>query len=137
RAPPTLRATGGAGGGGVLGVGVLALHRVLPVAFSQDPAVRAAMAAGLIVIAVMQPLSGVVFVLDGVLIGAGDGRWLSGAQVVMLVAYLPMILGVFLASPTGSAGAVWLWIAFGGFMLVRGLILAWRGRGDAWMRLGA
>ncbi|ALN14866.1 MATE family efflux transporter [Acidipropionibacterium acidipropionici] len=133
----TLMVKWGAWVGVVLGAGVLALHRVLPVAFSQDPAVRAAMAAGLIVIAVMQPLSGVVFVLDGVLIGAGDGRWLSGAQVVMLVAYLPMILGVFLASPTGSAGVVWLWTAFGGFMLVRGLILAWRGRGDAWMRLGA
>lgn len=127
----------GAWVGVVLGLGVLALDRVLPLAFSDDPRVRSAMAAGLIVIAVMQPLSGVVFVLDGVLIGAGDGRWLSGAQVVMLAAYLPMIAAVFLAGPSGPAGVVWLWVAFGGFMLVRGLILAWRARGDAWMRLGA
>ena len=74
---------------------------------------------------------------DGVLIGAGDGKWLSGAQVVMLVAYLPMIIGVYLAQPSGSMAVVWLWVAWAGFMAVRGLLLWWRARGDAWMRLGA
>lgn len=123
--------------GVVLGVGVLAVHTVLPVAFSPDPQVRDAVAAGLVVVALMQPLCGPVFVLDGVLIGAGDGRWLSGAQVVMLVAYLPMIAAVHLASPAGASGVVWLWVAFGGFMAVRGALLGWRARGDGWMRLGA
>ncbi|WP_257478724.1 MATE family efflux transporter [Acidipropionibacterium jensenii] len=119
-----------------LGVLVVAVHRVLPMAFSPDPDVRAAIAAGLIVIAVSQPWCGVVFLLDGVLIGAGDGRWLAGAQVVMLVAYLPMILAVWWAGPSGAAAVVWLWIAFTGFMVVRGLLLGWRERGDAWMRVG-
>ena len=41
-----------------------------------------------------QPLSGFVFVIDGVLIGAGDGRWLAGAMLVTLAAYLPLVLGV-------------------------------------------
>ncbi|MDN5996445.1 MATE family efflux transporter [Acidipropionibacterium jensenii] len=119
-----------------LGVLLLAVHRVLPMAFSPDPAVRSALAAGLIVIALTQPWSGVVFVLDGVLIGAGDGRWLAGAQVVMLVAYLPMVLAVRMASPSGASAMVWMWVAFTGFMVVRGAILAYRERGDAWMRVG-
>ena len=75
-------------GGAVLGAVVLALHQVLPPLFTSDPAVQQALAAGLVVVAVSQPLSGLVFVLDGVLIGAGDGRWLAGAQVAVLLAYL-------------------------------------------------
>lgn len=120
-----------------LGALLLAVHRLLPMAFSPDADVRQAVAAGLIVIALSQPWSGVVFLLDGVLIGAGDGRWLAGAQVVMLVAYLPMIFAVRFFAPTGTSAVVWLWIAFGGFMLVRGLLLGYRERGDAWMRVGA
>ncbi len=60
-----------------------------------------------------------VFVLDGVLIGAGgDARYLAVAGgVITLVAYLPCAL---LVDQT-RAGLVWLWIAFGGvFMLARG-----------------
>ena len=67
-------------GGAVLGAVVLALHQVLPPLFTPDPAVQQALAAALVVVALSQPLSGLVFVLDGVLIGAGDGRWLAGAQ---------------------------------------------------------
>ena len=81
-------------GGAVLGAVVLALHQVLPPLFTSDPAVQHALAAGLVVVAVSQPLSGLVFVLDGVLIGAGDGRWLAGAQVAVLLAYLPLVLSV-------------------------------------------
>lgn len=120
-----------------LGALLLIVHRLLPMAFSPDADVRAAVAAGLIVIALSQPWSGVVFLLDGVLIGAGDGRWLAWAQVVMLVAYLPMIFAVRFLAPTGTSAVVWLWIAFAGFMLVRGLLLVYRERGDAWMRVGA
>lgn len=122
--------------GVVLGLVLLAVHTVLPMAFSPDPQVRHAVAAGLVVVAVLQPLCGPVFVMDGVLIGAGDGRWLAGAQVVMLVVYLPMIAVVHMAGPAGVAAVVWLWVAFGAFMAVRGLLLGWRAKGDRWMRLG-
>ena len=81
----------GVWGGVILGVGLLALHRVLPVLFTDDPAVRSAIAAGLVVVALAQPLSGYVFVVDGVLIGAGDGRWLAWSMVLVLLAYLPII----------------------------------------------
>ena len=44
----------------------------------------------LLVAAVAQPVAGVVFVLDGVLIGAGDGRYLAwGGIVVLAVVSLP------------------------------------------------
>ena len=62
--------------------------------FTPDPAVQAAIAGGLVVVALGQPLSGFVFVVDGVLIGAGDGPWLARAMLATLAAYLPVILAV-------------------------------------------
>lgn len=137
----------GAGAGVVLGALVLAVHDVLPGLFTTDPAVRAALAAALVVVALSQPVSGVVFVLDGVLIGAGDGRWLAGAQVVLLVLYVPAVLAVRRAAPgllagtdpvTAQAHALTaLWWVFVGFMVLRGVALGWRARSDAWLVTGA
>ena len=134
-------------GGGMLGILVLAAHSVLPPLFSPDPAVQSALAAALIVVAVSQPIAGFVFVLDGVLIGAGDGRWLALAQVGLLVLYLPLILAVRAAGPsllagTDSAAAqghalTVLWLTFIVFMTMRGAALGWRARGDAWLITGA
>ena len=134
-------------GGGMLGILVLAAHSVLPPLFSPDPAVQSALAAALIVVAVSQPIAGFVFVLDGVLIGAGDGRWLALAQVGLLVLYLPLILAVRAAGPsllagTDSAAAqghalTVLWLTFVFFMTMRGAALGWRARGDAWLITGA
>ena len=126
-------------GGVVLGVGLLALHRVLPALFTDDPAVRSAIAAGLVVVALCQPLSGYVFVVDGVLIGAGDGRWLAGSMSLVLLAYVPVVL---LARAVGGdhgpeAAVVTLWLAFTAFMVLRGACMAWRIRGDAWAVTGA
>ena len=99
------------------------------------------------VVALSQPLSGLVFVLDGVLIGAGDGRWLAGAQVAVLLAYLPLVLWVrprrprcWPASDTAATQAhavTVLWWAVVAFMALRGLALGWRARGDAWLVTGA
>jgi Na+-driven multidrug efflux pump len=129
----------GVWGGVALGAVVLALHRVLPALFTDDPAVRSAIAAGLVVVALGQPLAGYVFVIDGVLIGAGDGRWLAWSMTLVLVAYLPVVL---LARAVGGdhgpeAAVVTLWVAFTVFMAVRGLFMAWRIRGDAWAVTGA
>ena len=62
--------------------------------FSPDPAVQDALVPALLVVAVIQPLSGVVFVLDGVLIGAGDGAYLAWAGLPVLAAYAPLALAV-------------------------------------------
>ena len=129
----------GVWGGVALGLVLLALHRVLPILFTDDPAVRGAIAAGLVVIALGQPLAGYVFVVDGVLIGAGDGRWLAGSMALVLLAYVPVV-AVTRAVGGGhgpEAAVVALWMAFTVFMLVRGAFMAWRIRGDAWAVTGA
>lgn len=102
-------------------------------AFSSDPGVQDALMPALLVIAVIQPISGVVFVLDGVLIGAGDGAYLAWAGLVVLAAYVPLALAV---GWTG-AGFTWLWAAYGGFIAARLVTLWLRQRGTAWMVLGA
>lgn len=126
-------------GFGVITGGVLAA--VAPFVgwiFTTDPAVQAAFAAGLWVLAASQPVCGFVFVLDGVLIGAGDARYLALAGVVNLVLYVPLLVLVGRAGLTGGEGIVWLWLAFGvGYMLARAATLGWRVRDDRWMVTGA
>ena len=120
----------GAGMGAVLGLLVLVCVPWLPSLFTHDPVVRGLIAASLVVAAVQQPLAAPVFVLDGVLIGAGDGRWLAGAGVVMLAAFVPAAWLVL----ARDLGVVGLWWALTWFMVVRGVLLARRSRGDAWLR---
>ena len=61
----------------------------------------------LLVAALGQPVAGVVFVLDGVLIGAGDGRYLAWAGLVSLAAYAPVALA---AAAWWGAGLVAVWV---------------------------
>jgi putative MATE family efflux protein len=121
-----------------IGAVVLLVHAVAGSAFSPDPAVRAAVGAALIVVAISQPLCGWVFVLDGVLIGAGDGVYLAWVGLVNLVAYLPAAAAVAVWAPGGTAGLVWLWVAFSVvFMGSRAVTLGLRYRGDRWLITGA
>ncbi|MDQ3274941.1 MAG: MATE family efflux transporter [Actinomycetota bacterium] len=101
--------------------------------FTPDPAVQGLLTAALVVAALQQPVAGVVFVLDGVLIGAGDGAYLAWAGVITLVCFVPLALLV-LAS---SGGLLWLWAAFGAFMTARLVTLVVRERGDVWLVTGA
>jgi putative MATE family efflux protein len=123
------------GWGVVTGVGagavLAATSPLVAIAFTGDPAVRHALAPVLLVIAVIQPLSGVVFVLDGLLIGAGDGRYLAWAGVVTLAIYTPVALLL------SGWGFTWLWVAYGAFMLARLVTLGLRERSDRWMVLGS
>ncbi len=106
--------------------------------FTADEAVREALAAGLWVLALSQPLSGLVFVLDGVLIGAGDSKYLAVSGMLNLAAYLPLAAAVLDAELAGAIGVAWLWAAFGlGYMAARAATLLWRIRNDRWMLLGA
>jgi len=120
-----------------LGIGIAALHRVIPLGFSADPQVRSAIAAALLVVAVGQPVAGVAFVLDGVLMGAGDMWWLALTQTGLCLAYLPALAAVWASGIDGTPGLVWLWVAFSGFMLVRAVVFVLRARSDAWMVTGA
>ncbi len=121
--------------GAVIGVatGVLlaAASPVLGRLFTDDPAVHEALAPVLLVAALAQPIAGVVFVLDGVLIGAGDGSYLAWGGLITLVAYAPLALLV-------HPDLVVVWVLFGGvFMGARLVVLVHRARSDAWLVTGA
>jgi putative MATE family efflux protein len=120
-------------GGAVTGVLLAAASPLLGPLFTGDAAVHDLLVPVLLVAALGQPMAGVVFVLDGVLIGAGDGRYLAWAGVVTLVVFLPLA-GMVLAA---DAGLVALWWAFNGFLLARLVTLVVRWRGDAWLVTGA
>ncbi|MFH5821427.1 MATE family efflux transporter [Georgenia sp. AZ-5] len=128
----------GTGAGAVLGLVFAAGGWWLAPLFSADGDVRLAAAVGLAVAGACLPIAGWVYMLDGVLIGAGDGRYLARAGVATLVVYLPLAWAVQRYAPAGAAGEAWLWLAFGGaFMLARAATTGLRARGTAWMVLGA
>jgi putative MATE family efflux protein len=128
----------GVGAGVVLGIVLLLTGSLLGPLFSSDREVRHALRAALIVAAIAQPLAGYVFVLDGVLIGAGDGRYLAIASVVQTAAFVPVAVAIGRWGPDGTEGLVWLWIALaGGWMTARAVLLGARERSDAWLVTGA
>ncbi len=129
----------GLGFGVITGLVLWAASGVVGWIFTSDPQVHAALAAALVVMAVGQPLAGYVFVLDGVLIGAGDARYLALVGLGNLVIYLPLLYWVS-ASNLGDtvSGLFWVWAAFSlGYMGARGLTLGLRARTGAWMQVGA
>lgn len=106
--------------------------------FSSSGDVQRALTVTLWVMAIGIPLAGFVFVLDGVLIGAGDARYLALTGIVNLVVYLPLLVAVAVVRPAGDAGLVWLWLAFGiGYIGARAITLGLRARGTSWMVTGA
>lgn len=129
-------------GGLVTGVVVLAPAPVAGRAFSGDPQVVGAATGAFVAVAVSQWLSGYVFVVDGVLMGAGDTVWLAVAMVAALAVWAPLVL---LLSRSGAAlpggfghELAGLWVWFGaGFMALRAAGLWWRLRGDGWAVTGA
>lgn len=131
----------GVWGGLAAGLVVAATGGVVAPIFTTDPAVIAAVTAALVVVGLGQPLAGYVFVLDGVLIGAGDGLWLAGGMLVTLLGYLPVALLIrsqadSLAAHGPVIATVVLWVGFTVFMAIRGGVLWWRARSDAWLVTG-
>ncbi|MFT3834358.1 MAG: MATE family efflux transporter [Micropruina sp.] len=129
-------------GGAVVGLVVAASGPLVAPLFSADSQVQAAVIAALIVVGVGQPVSGYVFVLDGVLIGAGDARWLAVGMVLVLLGYLPVVAVLRLNADALAAqgpvvATVALWFGFTAFMAIRALMLRLRERGDAWLVTGA
>jgi Na+-driven multidrug efflux pump len=124
----------GAASGVVTGLLLALASPVLGALFTADAEVRDLLVPVLLVAAIGQPVAGVVFVLDGVLIGAGDGRYLAGAGLVTLAAYGPVVLALAAA----SAGLVAIWVSFSAvFMGARLVVLLHRARGEAWLVVGS
>jgi Na+-driven multidrug efflux pump len=74
-------------------------------------------------------VAAVVFALDGILIGAGDTRYLAAAMVVAFVAFLPIVL----AADTIAV----VWLAIDILMLVRLATLGGRFVRRRWALVGA
>lgn len=122
--------------GGFLGVGLFALSWFIPMLMSQDPAVRALATHSLWIAAVALPVAAVAYMLDGVLIGAGDTGRLAWYMLASLAAFAPAALAV-MRWGHGQAGLLALWGAYALlFMAVRGGTMLARVRKDGWMRLG-
>ncbi|MFG3705021.1 MATE family efflux transporter [Micromonospora sp. NPDC047670] len=107
---------------------------VVPGLFSSDPQVRdQAMLAWPWFVA-MQPLAGVVFALDGVLIGAGDVRYLRNLTIVAaLGGFLPAIWLAY-GLDLGLGG---IWAGLTLFVVIRLVALLLRLRSGAWAVVGA
>jgi Na+-driven multidrug efflux pump len=119
-----------------LGFGVVLLlaRPVMVPLFTADPAVRDLASQVLVIVALMQPINAAVFVLDGVLIGASDSRYLAVAMAVAGIGvFLPLALLVLVA----DGGLLMLWGALVALMLARLIGLGVRFRGSAWLVPGA
>jgi putative MATE family efflux protein len=116
-------------GGIGCGVAIALLRPWLPHLFSADPAVVSLAGFLLWFVAAMQPVNAVVFVLDGVLIGAGDQRYLAVAMAgaaAVFVAFAVVVLALGL-------GIGWLWAGLTVFMAARATGLWLRYRKDRWL----
>lgn len=119
--------------GVVLGVLVVLTRPVFLPLFSSDPAVMDVALPALVIVALSQPISGIVFVLDGVLMGAGDGPYLAWAMLLTLAVFTPAALLV----PVMGGGLTALWATMTLMMTVRMLTLWLRARSGRWIVTGA
>ncbi|MBA3348702.1 MAG: MATE family efflux transporter [Actinobacteria bacterium] len=107
--------------GGLFAVVLLLLQDVLPRAFTGDELVLDRVGAIWLLFALMQPLNGAVFALDGILIGAGDGPYLAWSMVGAFAAFLPVAVAAYVL----DWGVVGVWSALVVLIVVR-LVLMWR-----------
>jgi putative MATE family efflux protein len=107
----------------------LALVDVVPHAFTSDPRVIDQAHELWPLFCAMWPVAAIVFALDGILIGAGDTRYLALAMVVAFVAFLPLAL-------TADTVAM-VWVALDVLMLVRLATLGARFARRRWALVGA
>ncbi|MFF6948381.1 MATE family efflux transporter [Streptomyces iakyrus] len=119
--------------GVVLGILVVVTRPAFLPLFTSDPAVKDVALPALIIVALSQPISGIVFVLDGVLMGAGDGPYLAWAMLITLAVFTPVALLV----PVLGGGLTALWATMTLMMTVRMLTLWLRTRSGRWIVTGA
>ncbi|MFI6419273.1 MATE family efflux transporter [Streptomyces sp. NPDC050842] len=119
--------------GVVLGALLIVARPLFIPLFTGDTIVQDTLLPALLVVALSQPISGVVFVLDGVLMGAGDGPYLAWAMLLTLAVFAPVALLV----PVLGGGLTALWWAMTLMMTVRMVTLWLRARSGRWIVTGA
>ncbi len=122
----------------VLAVVVIGTSGVLGQVFTNATAVTQLLPLTLIVLGASVPLGAVVFVLDGVLIGAGDARYLALTGLINLAVFVPLAGAVLVWAPAGAAGLALLMATFAlGYLGARAVTLSLRARTMTWMVIGA
>lgn len=122
----------GAAYGTLFSVILLVLRPAAPALFGVTPGVRSLLLPILLVIVAQQPAAGVVFVLDGVLIGAGDQDYLAVAGLMTLAVFGALAVLIVRA----EAGVIALWLAYAAWMLARFVTLTVRTRTSRWLVTG-
>jgi Na+-driven multidrug efflux pump len=118
--------------GAVFAILLLALSDVLPRMFTSDAEVLAQCAALWPIFALLQPVSGAVFALDGILIGASDGPYIAGSMIVAFAA-----CALFLAlAVEGDWGVRGVWAALAVLILVRAATMGARFARRRWLVTG-
>jgi putative MATE family efflux protein len=128
----------GIGAGAVLGAATIALSPVAAGLFTGDPSVAALLPLSLAIVGLGAPLGGYVFVLDGVLIGAGDARYLALTGLANVAVFVPLAAAAAAWGGHDAAGLAALTASFAlGYLGARAVTLGLRARGTVWMRAGA
>jgi putative MATE family efflux protein len=96
--------------------------------FTDDPGVADGAAGLLLSLALVQPVAAAAFMLDGILIGAGDTRLLAGAMVICSALFVAIAVGA-LQRGWGTAG---LAAGLGAWLAARALTTALRFAGGRW-----
>jgi putative MATE family efflux protein len=120
--------------GCAFGVALLALHDVVPRLFTGDERVVDQAQVLWPLFALMQPTGAVVFALDGILIGAGDARYLAAA---MVVAALGVFVPISLLALHFDWGLEGVWWGLNALMVARLATLGARFASGRWVVLGA
>ncbi|MGW1256143.1 MATE family efflux transporter [Streptomyces sp. NPDC002513] len=123
----------GISAGLALGLLVLVARPLFLPLFTSDTAVHRTALPALVLVTLSQPVCGIVFVLDGVLMGAGDGPYLAWAMLLTLAVFAPVALLV----PVLGGGLTALWAAMTLMMTVRMVTLWLRSRSGRWIVTGA
>jgi len=119
--------------GFVLGVLTAVLRPVLVPLFTDSHAVEHLAEQVLWFVAALQPVAAAVFVLDGILIGAGDSRYLALAMAGATLIYLPLVAVVV----AYDGGLLLLWAAFSLWVVARLVGMGGRFLTDRWLVTGA
>jgi putative MATE family efflux protein len=119
--------------GTAFGLALLALGDAVPRLFTGDAAVVEQAHEIWWLFAAMMPLNGAVFALDGILIGAGDTRFLMWGMLAAAAVYVPVAL-LALASGWGIVG---VWCGLAALIAVRLATCGARFAGDRWALTGS
>lgn len=116
--------------GAAAGSALVATSWAVPHLFSADASVVARATPALVLAGLAQVPAAVAFVLDGVLIGSSDFRFLQRAMVASLVAFLPFAVAVMRWHQLGVGG---IWAGILAWMVFRAAVNGARFRGRAWL----